>query len=497
MSWHSAPFQRPPGFRYPGESWPPFNMPKQQQGFAMDQRSVDIYKHVGTKKQQQGFAMDQRPGDIYKHVGTKRKHGGTPKRVGNPTILRPKESMVGGRPKEPMVGGRTKKWDKEPVETKDKVKELQQSMVTAEKKIQELQQTIAKNDQKATEAQNREKQLSGLVTSANSDFEMLKGDFEMLKNEVIYAHRELEVILEENHKLKALGDQCEQALLQAADELRKYQDPETHPSNSKLVAQAELTARQAELDTLNAQHEATKSAADSLRRELRLKENQLKETMEFNKKSMAVTARLNECVKVQEKEIGELRWSKGMLQNEVKEKGLKIEALELVASAPPAVPAALGASAAELASKDQEIADLKAKLQESARTMDKIKQEQNIRIPWNSLKLSASAQEYLGQLVQRTNAPKRKRVADESSEELAMHMNKRVLRNVMLSEKDLGQESERAMAGQQAVVSRVQRSLLQQQKALREAQEDLEANYARKRCLEARCKVCWLTHQCC
>ena len=61
----------------------------------------------------------------------------------------------------------------------------------------------------------------------------------------------------------------------------------------------------------------------------RSKENQLKETMVFNKKSMSVTTKLNECVKTQEKQIAELKWNSGMHQNELKEKALKLEALQV------------------------------------------------------------------------------------------------------------------------------------------------------------------------
>ena len=55
--------------------------------------------------------------------------------------------------------------------------------------------------------------------------------------------------------------------------------------------------------------------------------------MVFNKKSMSVTSKLNECVKTQEKQIAELKWTNGMHENELKEKSLKIEALQVRNSA--------------------------------------------------------------------------------------------------------------------------------------------------------------------
>lgn len=54
--------------------------------------------------------------------------------------------------------------------------------------------------------------------------------------------------------------------------------------------------------------------------------------MEFNKKSMSATVKLNECVKLQEKELAEFKWCKGRLQNELKQKTTKIEALQAQAS---------------------------------------------------------------------------------------------------------------------------------------------------------------------
>ena len=74
---------------------------------------------------------------------------------------------------------------------------------------------------------------------------------------------------------------------------------------------------------------SAKSALISLKSELKSKESQLKDTMAFNKKSMSITAKLNDCVKLQEKELNDLKWTKGMQQNELKEKALKIGALQV------------------------------------------------------------------------------------------------------------------------------------------------------------------------
>lgn len=379
------------------------------------------------------------------------------------------------------------KWDREPAEASDKVKELQQSLSCAEKKIQELQDTVAKCDARAGDANKKERQLSDALSSASGDFEQLRGDYEMLKAEIIYAHRELEVIVDENTKLKSLGSQSEQALLQAAALLKKSQSSRVQEASS--VQLSELTAKQAELDTAQSQLDSARSTVTMLKLDLRAKENQLRDTMGFNKKSMAASVKLNECVKQQEKELAELRWSKGMLENELKEKNIKIDALQLSQFAPPPPPIP-PASAADLAAKEKELQELKAQLQESNKTVAKLKQEQNIRIPWNTCKLTASAQEYMAQLADRpqSSGTKRKLESAEISDEPAQ-LNKCMLRNVLISETDIAQDVNKAMSEQQTAVAKVQHSLLQQQKSLREAQDDLEANYVRKRCLEARAKV--------
>merc|ERR1712166_1204737 len=202
---------------------------------------------------------------------------------------------------------------------------------------------------------------------------------------------------------------------------------------------------------------------------------------------MSVTAKLNECVKLQDKELAEFKWSKGMLQNELKEKGSKIEALQQISLPPPLPAVAPAASSAEIAAKDKEILELKEALQHA----NKLQEEQQIRIPWSATKLTASAKQYLAQLADSgkpANGTKRKYIEEDTLED-TMHLNKRALRSVMLTEADLSQDINKAMSEQQTAVAKVQRSLLQQQKALRDAQDDLEANYARKRCLEARSKV--------
>lgn len=408
------------------------------------------------------------------------------------SALPPSAAFPRPQPRVPenTVGSR---WDKEPTETKDKLKELQLSFSAAEKKIQELQQTVANSEARAEAAQKRETQLVATLSTANSDFELLKSDYEVLKTEVVYAHRELEIIVDENQKFKALGSQSEQALLQAASIMKKHQDSQaqraTALGNQRVVHHSELMAKQSELDLLKPQIESAKSTVLTLKQELRAKENQLKETMEFNKKSMSVTAKLNETVKSQEKELSELKWSKGMLQNELKEKAMKIEALQLM-STTPALPPAIAAAPAELIAKDAEIKELKETVQQQAASFTKLKQEQQIRIPWSACKLGSSAKEYMSQLVsEKTTGTKRKHIMDEDIPEEATHLNKRALRNVMLTEADLSKEMDKVMSEQQAAVGKIQRSLLQQQKALREAQDELDANYARKRCLEARSKV--------
>eukprot|EP00656_Telonema_subtile_P048126 TRINITY_DN5658_c0_g1_i3.p1 TRINITY_DN5658_c0_g1~~TRINITY_DN5658_c0_g1_i3.p1 ORF type:complete len:286 (-),score=115.56 TRINITY_DN5658_c0_g1_i3:257-1114(-) len=210
--------------------------------------------------------------------------------------------------------------------------------------------------------------------------------------------------------------------------------------------------------------------------------------MEFNKKSMSVTAKLNEALKQQESQLCELRWSKGMLQNDLKEKSSKIDALQLINATPVQPPAAVAAPA-DIIAKDAEIHTLKETVQQHVATIAKLKEEQQIRIPWNACKLGSNAKEYLSQLVCVERAGGKRKHPEEDGAEEILHLNKRALRNAMLTDANLSKEVDKAMTEQQAAVGRVQRALLQQQKALRTAQDELEANYARKRCLEAKSKV--------
>eukprot|EP00657_Telonema_sp_P-1_P001953 TRINITY_DN14747_c0_g1_i1.p1 TRINITY_DN14747_c0_g1~~TRINITY_DN14747_c0_g1_i1.p1 ORF type:complete len:149 (-),score=75.35 TRINITY_DN14747_c0_g1_i1:49-495(-) len=99
-----------------------------------------------------------------------------------------------------------------------------------------------------------------------------------------------------------------------------------------------------------------------------------------------------------------------MMENQLKDKTRQIDALKKQCATPPPAPEPVGESPAELAAKDKEIEDLKQALQESTKALDKMKHEQNIRIPWSACKLSASAREYMSQLTESTaiNGLKRK-----------------------------------------------------------------------------------------
>jgi len=388
------------------------------------------------------------------------------------------------------------RWGREP----DKAKELQQSVQNSEnKKNQQLQKTIAEFKSRSELAEKREKSMSVKLQSTIGEVDQLKLDFDMLKAEVIHAHQELEIVADENAKLKALGTQSEKALLQAAVALKKYETSRAKEVNKhqgeRVVHLSELSVVQTELDLVKPQMAAAKSALGSVRLELKSKESQLKDTMAFNKKSMAITAKLNDCVKLQEKELSDLKWTKGMLENEMKEKTLKIGALQALqdsrqAAAPPAPPKQL---TEEMSAKESEIQRLTKSLEESQQQIISMKQmrKREIQIPWNAAKLGATAKEYLSQLSGSKGGVKRKlaEAIEDSADGTATKLSKHAVRSVMMTDADLEKEMNNAMSSQQATVARVQRSLLHSQKALRDAQEELDANCTRKRCLEARSKV--------
>jgi len=390
------------------------------------------------------------------------------------------------------------RWGKEPATAAEKVKELQQSVQKSEKQKQQLQKTVAEFESKAQLAEKREQLMSARLHSSSGEVGQLKLDFDMLKGEVIHAHQELQTVAEENAKLKALGYQSEQALMQAAEALKKYETSRAKEVNKhqgeRVVHLSELKSVQSELDQMRPQMTSAKSALISLKSELKSKESQLKDTMAFNKKSMSITAKLNDCVKLQEKELNDLKWTKGMQQNELKEKALKIGALQALQDSRQAVPAPAPAPAhlrEELASKDNEIEKLKKALEESKQQVSSMKQlrDRQIQIPWNAATLGATAREYISQLAGRGVKRKATDLHVEDAAE-ATKLNKHAIRNVMLTDADLEKEMNSAMSHQQSSVSKAQRNLLQAQKALRDAQEARDANYTRKRCVEARAKVC-------
>jgi len=388
------------------------------------------------------------------------------------------------------------RWGKEPATAAEKVKELQQSVQKSEKQKQQLQKTVAEFESKAQLAEKREQLMSARLQSSSGEVGQLKLDFDMLKGEVIHAHQELQTVAEENAKLKALGYQSEQALMQAAEALKKYETSRAKEVNKhqgeRVVHLSELSSVQSELDQLRPQMTSAKSALISLKSELKSKESQLKDTMAFNKKSMSITAKLNDCVKLQEKELNDLKWTKGMQQNELKEKALKIGALQALQDSRQAIPAPAPAPAhlrGELTSKDNEIEKLKKALEESKQQVSSMKQlrDRQIQIPWNAATLGATAREYISQLAGRGVKRKAADLHVEDAAE-ATKLNKHAIRK--LTDADLEKEMNSAMSQQQGSVSKAQRNLLQAQKALRDAQEARDANYTRKRCVEARAKVC-------
>lgn len=390
------------------------------------------------------------------------------------------------------------RWGREPATVAEKAKELRQSVQNSDIKNQQLQTTIAEFKSRSELAEKREKLMSVKLQSTIGEVDQLKLDFDMLKAEVIHAHQELEIVADENAKLKALGTQSEKALLQAAVALKKYETSRAKEVNKhegeRVVHLSELSTVQTELDLVKPQMAAAKSALGSVRLELKSKESQLKDTMAFNKKSMAITAKLNDCVKLQEKELSDLKWTKGMLENEMKEKTLKIEALQALqdsrqAAAPPPVQLTKDISA-----KESEIQRLTKALEEGQQQIVSIKQmrEREIQIPWNAAKLGATAKEYLSQLSGSSKGGVKRKLVEaieESADGIATKLSKHAVRSVMMTDADLEKEMNSAMSSQQATVARVQRSLLHSQKALRDAQEQLDVNCTRKRCLEARSKV--------
>lgn len=407
------------------------------------------------------------------------------------------------------------RWDMEPTEPQDKLKELQQTLAAVERKNHELEQVVVQAESRASTAHERETQMTEKLSSANADFMQLKTDYEVLKTETVYVHQELQVLLDENEKLKSLATQSEQALLQAAAALTNHETQgELHASSKAVEAaasekasqmQAELSNKQAELDSIKPQVEQLKLQLNTTRLELRAKENQLKETMVFNKKSMSVTSKLNECVKTQEKQIAELKWTNGMHENELKEKSLKIEALQAqlaqAAVNEPAPAVSSPALTAELAAKDAQIKQLREGLQESNKALTLLQESKSININWNAAKLSPSMKEYLTDIATHPGGrgggitgAKRKLGVDEGNttteeERGIVQLNKRALRGILQNEADIAKDVDQAMTAQQAALAKAQRALLQHQAKLREAEGVLETNLIRKRCLEARAKV--------
>jgi hypothetical protein len=182
-----------------------------------------------------------------------------------------------------------------------------------------------------------------------------------------------------------------------------------------------------------------------------------------------------------------------MQQNELKEKSLKISALEALQDTrmAAAAPAASHLNE-ELVSKVSEIGQLKKALQESQHQLATIKQlqeQQEFQIPWNAAKLGSTARDYLSRLTSRGTKRKLSEQQHEPESAEGTKLNKPAIRNVMLTDGDLEKEMNSAMGQQQASLAKVQRNLLQAQQALRDAQEARDANFTRKRCLEARANV--------
>jgi len=198
---------------------------------------------------------------------------------------------------------------------------LMKRIEEAEKKAADAQNML---EQQCKASAEREKQLRDDLSKERVSSEK---QLTQLQEDLTQAQKELTAVTQSKEKMKALGAKAEQVRTEMVGRARQAEVSST-------AEQVTLKKRIGDLEdhaVLHAQQEErSRQERAMLESEIKAKALQLRDTMEFNKKSMAITAKLSETVKLQEKEISELKWLKSKLEGELRLRSEKVETLAAV-----------------------------------------------------------------------------------------------------------------------------------------------------------------------
>lgn len=318
--------------------------------------------------------------------------------------------------------------------------------------------------------EERDNDLVESLKKEKATVSKLTREIDGCQNDLQMAQQGMDAFGRENEELKAKNAQLEQMRFEVLGCVKKAEQ----------VWKLQQTAMQDKLVDLEGQARDTAIALERSKREnaalegeLKAKEDRHRIAMEFNKRSMATAAKLNETTKSQEKELSETRFLKASLESELRARSAKVHELEMAAQQGGNL-----VSLEAIKAKDREIARLTSALQEMGGGNGRWVHEMPLRI-------GGTGKEYLGRMTRNASAGKRKRGERESGGEHLSKAEHAAAAQGRGSEPP-GQDLAGRVATETSDVMTQMQTTRTRQHALEDAEQDHQESLLRKRCLEAR-----------